>query len=115
MRRSEELQRDVVDELAFDPEVDSSEIAVTATEDGVVTLKGSVSAYMQLRAAERALKRVRGVKAVANDLAVHVVEPARTQDDTAIAEAALQAVRELAGVRGPAVQSPCLTGVLSRY
>jgi hypothetical protein len=37
MKHTEELQMDVLDELAYDPRVDSSRIAVTTTEAGVVT------------------------------------------------------------------------------
>ena len=92
MISSERIQLDVLDELAYDPAVDSSRVSVTATEAGVVTLKGSAPTFMQARAAERASKRVRGVKAVANDLEV---KPAVgfAHDDTGIAEAALQALR----------------------
>ena len=72
MKISEQLQLDVVDELAFRPDVDSSHIAVTAREDGVVTLKGTVPTYMQIRVAELAAKRIRGVKGVANDLEVRL-------------------------------------------
>jgi osmotically-inducible protein OsmY len=72
--------------------VDSSSIAVTASERGVVTLKGSVPTYLQSRNAERAAKRVRGVQAVANDVEVKPA-PGFTWDDAGIAEAALQAIR----------------------
>ena len=91
MKASEELQTDVVEELAYDAAVDSSQIAVTIT-DGVVTLKGTVPNFGQLWAAERAVKRVKGVSAVANDLKVELA-PAFKRDDTGIAEAALSAIR----------------------
>ena len=91
MKASEQLQTDVVDELAYDAEVDSSRIAVTVT-DGVVTLKGAVPSFMQLMAAERAVKRIKGVHAVANDLEVQLA-PAGKRDDTAIAEAVLNALK----------------------
>ena len=51
MKTAETLQRDVVEELAWDPEVDSSEIGVFV-ENGVVTLTGSVSTYAEKLAAE---------------------------------------------------------------
>ena len=91
MKPSEELQSDVVDELAYDAEVDSSQIAVTV-RDGVVTLKGSVPTFSQRWAAERAVKRVKGVNAVANDLEVRL-GPTGKRDDSAVAEAALTALR----------------------
>lgn len=93
MRRNEALQVDVLDELAFDPEVDSSDIAVTVTDEDVVTLNGRVPTYEQLHAAERAVRRVKRVKAVANDLSVRVVPASMGPDDTAIAEAAKWVLR----------------------
>lgn len=93
MRPSEELQSDVVDELAYDPEVDSSGIAVTTSKDGLVALKGSVPTYMQRRAAERAVRRVAGVTAVVNHIEVQPLGPAKEREDTAIAEDALRAIR----------------------
>jgi osmotically-inducible protein OsmY len=91
MLSREQVQLDVVDELAYDPAVDSSRVAVTVAADGVVTLKGSVPDFMQVRAAERATKRVHGVRAVANDLQVN--PPSQyALDDGAVAASALQAL-----------------------
>jgi osmotically-inducible protein OsmY len=92
MRDAEKLQNDVLDELGFDPMVDSSEIAVTATADGVVTLSGRVKEYAQKRAAEKAAKRVAGVKALANDIDVSLADRPE-HDDTGIADAALRALK----------------------
>lgn len=97
MKNQERLQSDVVAELAFDPMVDSSAIAVTATGEGVVTLKGTVPEFRQKRAAEKAAKRVAGVKAVANDIEVSF-EKTEAHDDTAIAEAALQVLEWSASI-----------------
>jgi osmotically-inducible protein OsmY len=103
MKHSEQLQLDVVDELAYDSAVDSSRISVTASETGVVTLAGSVTSYMQARAAERAAKRVRGVHAVASKLDVNP-PAASTREDTRIAEAALRALDWSASVPRDAVK-----------
>jgi osmotically-inducible protein OsmY len=68
--RSDELIReDVLSELKWDPKLESNDIAV-AVKDGVVTLSGFVSNFWELEVAEKAAKRVYGVKAVANDLEV---------------------------------------------
>jgi osmotically-inducible protein OsmY len=68
--RSDELIReDVLSELKWDPKLESNDIAVAA-KDGVVTLSGFVSNFWELEVAEKAAKRVYGVKAVANDLEV---------------------------------------------
>jgi osmotically-inducible protein OsmY len=68
-RLDEDVRRDVQAELRWDPDVDSSDIAVTVNE-GVVTLTGFVRKYTEKYRAERIAKRVLGVKAVANDLEV---------------------------------------------
>ena len=59
----------VMRQLDWDPEVDASAIGVAAKE-GVITLTGYVPDYPGKLAAEGAAKRVRGVRAVANDIEV---------------------------------------------
>jgi osmotically-inducible protein OsmY len=71
----------VVQHLEADPRVDASEIGVSATE-GAVLLSGFIDTYEGKLAAERAAKRVRGVRAVANDLQVKL-RLATTDDDIA--------------------------------
>jgi osmotically-inducible protein OsmY len=71
----------VVRQLDWDPEVDASGIGVTA-KNGVVTLTGYVDTYSGKLAAERAAKRVRGVRGVANDLDVRL-KIGRTDADIA--------------------------------
>lgn len=63
------LRRQVLDELEFDPSVHAANIGVCAS-NGVITLSGSVPTYPQKLAAERAAWRVRGVKAVAQEIEV---------------------------------------------
>lgn len=65
------VREHVVHQLDWDPEIDASEIGVSA-KDGVVTLSGSIDTYGGKLAAERAAKRVRGVRGVANDLGVRL-------------------------------------------
>jgi osmotically-inducible protein OsmY len=86
------LQDEVLKELRFDPRLDASKIGVTVTPNGVVTLTGTVSTYMEKLAAEEAAKRVHGVRAVANDIEV-VISGAGRRTDTEIAESALNAVK----------------------
>jgi osmotically-inducible protein OsmY len=71
----------VMRQLEWDPEVDASEIGVAA-RNGAVTLTGYISSYGGKLAAERCAKRVRGVRAVANDIAVRLKLP-RTDADIA--------------------------------
>jgi osmotically-inducible protein OsmY len=66
------LVRDaVLRQLEWDPEVDASAIGVSA-KNGTVTLTGYIHSYSGKLAAERAAKRVRGVRAVANDIGVRL-------------------------------------------
>jgi len=71
MKSDVELQRDVLDELKFEPAVDAAEIGVTV-KDGVVTLSGNVPSYSEKLAAEHAAKRVFGVKGVAEEIEVNL-------------------------------------------
>jgi osmotically-inducible protein OsmY len=80
-----ELQRDVLNELKFDPSVNAAHIGVSV-KDGVVTLGGHVSSYVEKYAAERAAKRVHGVRAIANELDVKLpFGSKRTDEDIAAA------------------------------
>jgi osmotically-inducible protein OsmY len=87
----EQIQREVQAELEWDARIRSTEIGV-AVKDGVVTLTGWVDSYAKKLAAERAAHRVRGVKAVANEIEVHLPSSAERTD----ADIALEASRELA-------------------
>ena len=61
------LQHNVLQELEWDPSVDASKIGVAAS-DGVITLTGHVPSYAEKLWAERAAKRVYGVRAVADQI-----------------------------------------------
>lgn len=91
METNEIIQKNVADELAFDPRVDSSEIGVNV-KDGVVFLLGHVSIYREKLAAERATRRVYGVRAVVNQLEVSLL-PTDRGDDAKLATDALAALR----------------------
>jgi osmotically-inducible protein OsmY len=80
-RTDSAIREDVIYEFKWDPKVTSNDIAV-AVKDGVVTLSGFVSSYMEKDAAEKAAKRVYGVRAVANDLQVKLTS---TRTDPEIA------------------------------
>lgn len=69
MRTNNDIKRDVEAELKWAPDVLETDIAVKVT-DGVVTLTGYAASAHEKYRAEVAVKRVRGVAAVANDLAV---------------------------------------------
>jgi osmotically-inducible protein OsmY len=81
----EQIQREVLAELKWDARLQPNEIGVIV-KDGVVTLTGTVDSYFKKWAAEEAAHRVRGVKAVANDIEVRLPSFAeRTDADIAAA------------------------------
>src|SRR5712671_6331513 len=71
MRSDTDIKRDVEDELRWDPDIDSTDIAVTV-KSGVVTLVGFTRSYSDKLEAEAAAKRVAGVVGVANDIEVRL-------------------------------------------
>jgi osmotically-inducible protein OsmY len=85
----ERLKDSVTHQLDWDPEVDASLVGVSA-QDGVVTLSGYVNTYAAKLAAERAARRVYGVKAIANELDVRL---AAERIDPDIAKDALDALK----------------------
>lgn len=89
-RADDEIQRDVLDELSWEPRVQPNEIGVSVRE-GVVTLRGWVDNYAKKWSAERAAHRVRRVRAVANDIEVRLPSSAE-RTDPELARAATQAL-----------------------
>lgn len=71
MKTDSEIQKDVMDELKWEPILSATEIGV-AVKNSVVTLSGYVSNYAKKFAAEHAAWRVKGVKAVAEELEVRL-------------------------------------------
>lgn len=74
-----ELQRDVMAELEWEPSVDHAEIGVAVTA-GVVTLSGYVKTYAEKIAAEKAARRVAGVRAIAEEIKVHFASEPKMAD-----------------------------------
>jgi osmotically-inducible protein OsmY len=89
-RTDTQIQTDVLAELRFEPRVQPNEIGVVV-KDGVVTLTGWVDSYVKKWAAEQAAHRVRGVKAVANDIEVRLPSSSE-KTDADLAKAAIQAL-----------------------
>ncbi len=80
MKTDAQLQQDVMNELKWEPTVHAAEIGV-AVKDGVVTLSGNVDSYARKGAVEQAVKRVAGVKAVAEEIAVKLPGSFRRSDE----------------------------------
>lgn len=80
MKTDSKLQEDVMEELEWEPKVDHAHIGVAA-QDGVVTLSGHVSSYSAKLAAEDAARRVKGVRGIAEEIAVRFPNQTKTADD----------------------------------
>ena len=91
MKTDSEIQKNVMEELKWEPFLKASEIGV-AVKDGIVTLSGTVDTYGKKVSAEKAAKRVAGVKAVAEDIEVKLSSGGK-RNDTEIAEAVLNALK----------------------
>lgn len=91
MKSDADLKKDVIAELAWDPAVESTAIGV-AVKDGVVTLTGHLDTYAGKHAAERALRRVAGVQAIALEIDVKLA-PGHQRNDTDIAASAAETLR----------------------
>jgi osmotically-inducible protein OsmY len=92
MKSDSEIERDVRDELQWDPDLNAEDIAISV-KNGVVTLAGFTPSYTDRLEAEAAAKRVTGVLGVANDIEVRlpVVDQRPDPDIARDAVAALKA------------------------
>jgi osmotically-inducible protein OsmY len=91
MRSDHDIRRDVEAELHWSPDIDQTDIAVKVNS-AVVNLLGYVPSFAEKCRAEAAAKRVKGVAAVANDLAVRL-PLGETRSDPEIARAAVTALK----------------------
>ncbi len=90
MKTDYEIKDDVLAELLWQPNIDETKIGVIV-ENAVVTLSGVVDSYSKKLAAEKAVKNVKGVKAVALDIDVkHGTDYKKT--DKEIAKSAVNAL-----------------------
>ncbi len=74
------LRDDVLEELAYEPIVDAAHIGV-AVDQNVVTLTGHVSSYAQKLAAISAVRRVKGVHGIADEIDVRYSPDEKTSDE----------------------------------
>ncbi|HEU4556155.1 MAG TPA: BON domain-containing protein [Chitinophaga sp.] len=91
MKSDIEIQRDVMDELLWEPSIHASDIGVVV-RNGVVTLMGAVRNYGEKLAAEKAAKRIKEVKAVIMDINIRICNK-HMKADKEITEAALNALK----------------------
>ncbi|HET8696387.1 MAG TPA: BON domain-containing protein [Gammaproteobacteria bacterium] len=103
MRTDTELRLDVIAELQWDSRINSNEIGVIV-KDAAVTLTGMVETYAEKLAAERAAMRVRGVRAVADNIEVRLPSRMRATDE-GLAEEIARILRWTATLRDTSVQA----------
>jgi osmotically-inducible protein OsmY len=96
MKSDAQIKQDILDELVFEPNIDETQIGVIV-EDGIVTLSGVVNEYHKKALANKAAKRVVGVKAVAEDIEVKYGEDYK-KTDKEIAKSAVNALEWNASV-----------------
>ena len=91
MHTDSDIQKDVVAELNAEPNLRNDDLAV-GVRDGVVTLAGYVDSYADKWRAERVVSKVKGVKAVVNELEVKLSSSSQ-RPDPEIARAAVNALQ----------------------
>lgn len=79
MKSDSQLQLDVMEELKWEPGVDHERIGVSAV-NGVISLSGTVPSFAEKLLAEKTVRRVKGVRAVAEDLQVRYDWQPKTKD-----------------------------------
>jgi osmotically-inducible protein OsmY len=94
-RTDSELKSALVDELKWIPDVDSTHIGI-AVNGGAVTLSGEVDSYPEKLLAAKAVMRVKGVTAIAQEITVR--DPGAGVSDTDIAREAGEALRRAVDV-----------------
>jgi len=111
MKTDLEIKNDVIEELKWEPFLNAAQIGVTV-KGGIVTLSGTVDAYSKKLAAEKAVKKVSGVKAVAEDLEV-VLPGSNVRNDTDIAEAVVNALKWHSAVRDHKITVKVESGIVT--
>ncbi|MBX4958191.1 BON domain-containing protein [Rhizobium lentis] len=74
------LRQNIIDELDFEPSIDAANIGISV-EDGIVTVTGHVSSYSEKETAERVVKRIKGVRGIAQEIEVRIFGNHETSDD----------------------------------
>ena len=97
-----QLKQHVEDELTWEPSVDAAAIGV-AVKDAIVTLSGHVTTFVEKHAAEEAVLRIHGVRALASELEVNpAVDARRTDEDIARTAASIM-------TWNPSIPKDCIT------
>ena len=111
MKNDAQIQKDLMAQLNWEPILNAEQIGVSV-KDGIVTLTGIVDSYTQKITAERAAKKVSGVKAVAEDIQVGP-SSVYNRTDSEIAEAILSALKWHAAVMEGQIKIKVEKGVVT--
>jgi osmotically-inducible protein OsmY len=111
MEGDQKLNEAVLAELESEPSVNLEDIRISV-RDGIATLTGSVSNYAEKLAAGHAVKRVAGLRGLAEDVLVKLPESSR-RADTEIAAAALDAITWMTSLPADSVRITVRDGWLS--
>jgi osmotically-inducible protein OsmY len=91
---NQHLYTEVIEKLNFEPKLNSSDITVRIRGEGdVVVLGGTVKSYIEKSIAETAVKKIKGVKAVIDEIIVDSSSWKERRSDAAITSAAIQAFK----------------------
>lgn len=111
MRTDEQIRDDVIDEIKWEPQIESTEIGVTV-KDGAVSLLGTVTSYVEKLAAERAAGRVKGVLAIADEIEVkYPFDKSITDED--IAERIAHLLQWNVSLKNQGVQAKVRDGIVT--
>ncbi|WP_221393542.1 BON domain-containing protein [Dyadobacter sp. NIV53] len=91
MKTDIQIQQDVMEQIKWQSLLNAAEIGVSV-KDGIVTLSGHVDTYAKKTAAEKAAKKVKGVKAIAEEICVGI-STSDKKNDGEIAEAVANALK----------------------
>lgn len=111
MKTDVEIQKDVIDQLTWEPILQETEIGV-GVKNGIVTLSGTVVNYFQKVAAEHAVKKVAGVKAIAENIIVGIAADF-VRSDTELADAVVHALKWNISVPDDKIMVKVENGVVS--
>jgi osmotically-inducible protein OsmY len=105
------LRDDILDELGYEPIVDAAHIGMAVDQD-VVTLTGHVASYAQKLAAIAAVRRVKGVHGIADEIEVRY-SPEATMSDDEIAKRAINVLSWDSVVPSNAIQVTVRDGLVT--
>jgi osmotically-inducible protein OsmY len=111
MKTDAQIQQDVIAQIKWNPLLDASEIGVYV-KNGIVTLSGRVDTFLKKMEAEKVVKKVSGVKAIAEDIMVGI-SPIFQRTDEEIAQAVLNALQWHSSVPDDKIQVKVEHGVVS--